>query len=179
MMDINRLYYDAYSLALFVVSHEMGSRRVMDFLGKVYAEEKGFLHPYYLQDKKMYLSDTLYWMEYLIDKDTLDAEFPVVEKDFKATGKTFVRESVMSDYPDIDLFFMFMRLRILYVDTQNYERMKLRTLLRNYGYKRRSPAIVAHINKCLIFYHIQPYLRDYEQCEIEKVDIDDMITFRV
>lgn len=179
MMDFSRLYYDAYSLALFIVSHEMGSRRTMDFLEKVYAEEKGFLHPDYLQDKKTYLSDTLYWMEYLIDKDTLDAEFPVVEKDFNATGKTFVRESMMSEYPDIDLFFMFMRLRILYVDTQDYERMKLRTLLHRYGYKRRSPAIVDHINTCLIFYHIQPYLRGYERCEIEKVDIDDMITFRI
>ncbi len=178
-MDISKLYYDAYSLALFTVSHEMGSRRTMDFLEKVYVEEKGFLHPDYLQNKKMYLSDTLYWMEYLIDKEKLDAEFPVVEKDFTATGKTFVRKSVMSDYPDIDLFFMFMRLRILYVDTQDYERLKLRTLLRRYGYKRRSSTIVDHINTCLIFYHIQPYLRGYEQCEIEKVDIDDMITFRV
>lgn len=52
MMDISRLYYDAYSLALFVVGHEMGSRRTMNFLEKIYAEEKGFLHPDYLQDKK-------------------------------------------------------------------------------------------------------------------------------
>ena len=179
MMNITELFYDSYSLALFAVSHEMGSRSAMDFLEKIHREEKSFLHPDYVSDKKLFFSDTLYWMEYLIDKEKLDAEFPIVEKDFKATGKTFVRESVMSDYPDIDLIFMFMRLRILYVDKQNYERMKLRTLLRSYGYKRRSPAIVAHINKCLIVYHIQPYLRDYEQCEIEKVDIDDMITFRV
>lgn len=179
MMNIDELYYDSYSLALFVVSHDMGSRKAMDFIEKIFAEEKGFLYPDYTKDKKLLYSDTLYWMEYLIDKEKLDAEFPVVEKDFKATGKTFIRENVMSEYPDIDLFFMFMRLRIRYVDRQDYERMKLRTLLRNYGYKRRSPAIVAHINKCLIFYHIQTYLRDYEQCDIEKVDIDDMITFRV
>lgn len=179
MMDITELYYDPYSLALFMVSREMGGRRTMEFLENVYTEEKAFLYPDYARDKKAFFSDTLYWMEYLIDKETLDAEFPVVEKDFKAAGKTFVRESMMSDYPDIDLFFMFMRLRILYVDKQNYERMKLRTLLRNYGYKKRSPAIVKHINECLIFYHIQPYLRNYEQCQIEHVDLDDMITFRV
>ncbi len=179
MIEMDELYYNAYSLAMFAVSHEMGSRKIMELLESVYVRERGFLHPYYLNDKKMFFSDVLYWMEYLIDKEKLDAEFPVVEKDFKATGKVFIEENLMSDYPDIDIFFMFMRLRILYVDNQNYERMKLRTLLRNYGYKKRSPAIVDHINRCLIFYHIQPYLRDYEQCDIGKVDIDDMITFRV
>ena len=179
MTNIEELYYDSYSLALFIVSNEMTSRKSMEFLEKIYNEEKVFLDPYYVDSKKKLFSDTLYWMEYLIDKEKLDAEFPVVEKDFNTTGKTFIRENVMSDYPEFDLFFMFMRLRIRYVDNQDYERMKLRTLLRRYGYKRRSPAIVAHINKCLIFYHIQPYLRDYEQCQIEKVDIDDMLTFRV
>ena len=34
-----------------------------------------------------------------------------MEKDFKATGNTFIRENVMSEYPDIDLFFMFSRIK--------------------------------------------------------------------
>lgn len=85
----------------------------------------------------------------------------------------------MSDHPEFDLFFMIMRLRILYVADQGYILMKLRTLLRHYGYKRRSKEIVNHLNRCMMFYHIQPYLRDYEQCDVGKVDMDDMITFRV
>jgi hypothetical protein len=118
-------------------------------------------------------------MEYLIDKETLDAEFPAVRKDFKATGRDFVEEAVMSDYPDLDLFFMFLRLRIKYANSQDYIRMKLRTLLSHYGYKRRSQALVEHIRDCMMFYHVQSYLRGDVLCDIREIELDDMITFRV
>lgn len=172
------LYYDSYSVAYFIVSQEMGSRKQMGFLDELYQHEYSFLHPAYKENKKNFISDVLYWTDYLIDKEKLDKEFPVVEKDFKAAGREFVSENLMSDYPEFDLFFMIMRLRILYAGNKDYIRMKLRTLLKHYGYKRRSDAIVAHMQNCMVFYHIQPYLRDYEQCDIDKINLDDMITFR-
>jgi hypothetical protein len=173
------LCYDSDSLALFIVSRKMGSRRAMEFLEQVYTEEKSFLYPDYKEDKKRLFSDTLYWMEYLIDKETLDAEFPAVRKDFKATGHKFVEEAMMSDYPEFDLYFMFLRLRIKYSNSQDYIRMKLRTLLGHYGYKRRSQALVEHIRDCMMFYHIQSYLRGNVLCDIREIELDDMITFRV
>lgn len=173
------LCYDSYSLAYFAVSQDMGSRATMDFLEKIYTEEQGFLHPDYADSKKLLFSDTLYWVEYLIDKEKLDSEFPAVQKDFKAAGRQFIEEAVMSEYPDFDMFFMFMRLRIKYTNSQDYIRMKLRTLLSRYGYKRRSKALVEHIRDCMMFYHIQSYLRGDVLCDIRDIDIDDMITFRI
>lgn len=176
---MKELCYDSYSLALFAVSQDMGSRRLMEFVEKIYTEEHSFLHPDYLENKKMLFSDTLYWIEYLIDKETLDAEFPAVQKDFIATGRKFVEENVMSEYPDFDLFFMFLRLRIKYTNNQDYIRMKLRTLLSHYGYKRRSNDLVGYLRDCMYFYHIESYLRGDVLCDIRDIDIDDMITFRV
>ena len=173
------LYYDSYSVAYFIVSQEMGSRKQMEFLEDLYQRDYEYLHPVYKNNKKDFVSDVLYWTDYLIDKDKLDKEFPVVEKDFKATGRQFIRESLMSDYPEFDLFFMIMRLRILYNGGKDYTRMKLRTLLKQYGYKRRSEAIVAHMQRCMVFYHIQTYLRGEQECDIKYIKLDDMITFRV
>lgn len=48
-----------------------------------------------------------------------------------------------------------------------------------YGYKRLSPALIEYFNQCIYFYHLQPYVRDYEKCRIEDIDIDEMIVFRV
>ncbi len=31
----------------------------------------------------------------------------------------------------------------------------------------------------IYFYHLQPYVRDYAECQIEDVGIDEMIVFRV
>ncbi len=173
------LYYDAYSLAYFVVSQEMSVKTQMDFLEKVYSQEYEFLYPCYKENKKYFISDVLYWTDYLVDKDKLDKEFPVIEKDFKAAGRQFIKEDMMSDFPEFDMFFMILRLRILYVCEQNYVRMKLRTLLKNYGYKRRSDQILARIRDCLMFYHLQPYLRGEQECSIKDINLDDMITFRV
>lgn len=173
------LCYDSYSIALFAVSQDMGSRRLMEFMEKIYTEEYSYLHPDYHENKKMLFSDTLYWVEYLIDKETLDAEFPAVQKDFITTGRKFEEENVMSEYPDFDLFFMFLRLRIKYTNSQDYIRMKLRTLLSHYGYKRRSNALVGHLRDCMHFYHIESYLRGDVLCDIRDIDIDDMITFRI
>ncbi len=151
----------------------------MEFLNRLYEEEQEFLHPAYKGNKKDFVSDVLYWTDYLVDKDKLDKEFPVVEKDFNATGRRFVRENLMSDYPEFDLFFMIMRLRIKFSGGQDFVRMKLRTLLKHYGYKRRSTAITSHIRDCMVFYHIQPFLRGEQECDIRDIDIDDMISFRV
>lgn len=153
------LYYYAYSVAYFVVSQEMGSKTQMAFLDNLYEDEKEFILPYYKGNKRAFISDVLYFEDYLIDKEKLDKEFPVVKKDIKASGRRFDIEEKMSEYPEIDLFFMIMRLRLLYVSGQGYTRMKLRTLLKHYGYKRRSAAITKHIQDCLTFYHIQTCLK--------------------
>ena len=173
------LYYTSYSVAYYVVSQEMGTKMQMEFLDKLYKQEYEFLHPIYKGNKKDFISDVLYWTDYLVDKEKLDKEYPVVEKDFRATGRQFISENMMSDYPEFDLFFMFLRLRILYLDGKDYVRMKLRTLLKHYGYKRRSDAITSHIRDCMMFYHIQPYLRGEEECDIRTIALDSMITFRV
>lgn len=174
-----QLCYDAYSIAYFAVSYEMGSRTMMDFLEDLFVREQSFLHPSYKGNKKRFLSDVLYWTDYLIDQEQLNREFPVIEKDFEASGMQFDWGHYTAEYRGIDLYFMIMRLRILYLGTQEYVRIKLRTLLKHYGYRRRSQAIVAHMQTCLDFYHIQPHLKGGRRCDISEIKLDDMITFRL
>lgn len=176
---MTQLCYDAYSVAYFAVSYEMGSRKVMEFLEDLYLREQSFLHLQYRENRKRFFSDVLYWTDYLIDREKLDREFPDVERDFEALGRQFDWENRTAEYREIDLYFMFVRLRILYLGTQDYVRVKLRTLLKHYGYRRRSRTIVAHMRTCLEYYHIQPYLKGGMLCDINGIKLDDMITFRL
>ena len=57
--------------------------------------------------------------------------------------------------------------------------VKRRTLMGKYGYKRLSPALAEYFHQCTYFYHLQSYVRDYVECRIEDVGIDEMIVFRV
>ncbi len=173
------LYYDSYSVAYFIVSQEIGTKTQMDFLEKLYEQGYEYLHPVYRGNKKNFISDVMYWTNYLIDKETLDIEYPIVAKHFWAIGRQFIRKDMMSDFPKIDMFFMILRIRILYLEERHYVRIKLKTLLNKCGYKKRSEAITSRIRDCMMFYHIQPYLRDDEECDIRDINLGDMITFRV
>ena len=85
----------------------------------------------------------------------------------------------ITDYFDIDLFFKMKRVQILYLDGQYYVRMKLRTLLKAYGYKRRTQELLKYLRECMMFYHMQTYLRGKEECDIGEIGLDEMITIRV
>lgn len=172
--------YDPVGIAYFIDSHNLGARSQMDLLERIYSKDAAFLRPDYRDDKKRLFSDTLYWVNYLVDKVTLDAEYPAIEKDFRQMGREISREGfLLSDYANVDLFFMSMRLQIRFTGIQNYVRKKMRTVLKSYGYKRRTAALMEHMRDCMMFYHIQTYLSGEQECDIREINLDDMITFRL
>ena len=174
------LCYDPVRIAWFIDSRSMGPRSQMELLDRIFAEDNVFLHPRYRSDKKRLISDVLYWGDYLVDQVTLDAEFPLIEKDFRSLGAEIHREDFQfTEYANVEFFFMDMRLQIRFSGTQDYVRKKMRTVLRAYGYRRRTAALMEHMRECMMFYHIQPFLSGERECDIRTVRLDDMITFRL
>jgi hypothetical protein len=173
------LYYSPFELACIVESLGLGTRGAMELLNWIYENDSAYLLPEYRKNRKKLLLETLHWQDYLSDKVTLDREFPVIQKDFHNLGLQLSAENMVSDYPDVDMFFKSLRLRILYVSKQDYVRMKLRTLLTAYGYKRRSQGLMNYLSNCMFFFHIQTYVRGGIECDIREVNLDEMITFRV
>lgn len=176
---MKELLISAFDMACIIDSLYLGARDAADFKKTVWKNEKAFLTLEYQADYKKWLYDIQHWADYLYDKPSLDAEFPAIQKDISAQGHELGEEDFLTDNFDIDLFFKSMRLRILYRNDRGYERMKLRTLLSAYGYKRRSSYIVRYIKDCLLFYHIQTYLRGNVDCDVEEISLDDMLIFRV
>ena len=73
-----------------------------------------------------------------------------------------------------------LRIRILFISKNECVWMKLRTLLEDYGYKRRSREFVRFVKDRLYFHHIQTALTGNHICDVETMDrLDDRITFRV
>ncbi len=172
-------YYNSYAIACYIVSQEMGTKSQMDFLEKLYNTDHEYLRPEYRIDKKDFFSDVLKQINYLIDNEKLNKEFPAIKNDFIAAGRSLYSDVLMSDFQDVDQFFMLLRLHLKYSDGKSYVRMKLRTLLKRYGYERRSELITSHIRDCMMFYHIQSYLKGEVECDIKEIDLDDMITFKI
>ena len=173
------LYYDSFDLACIIHSLDMGTKTASIMLEKIWKEDNQYLSPYYRTNLRQLYLDVHYWTDYLCDKPVIDKEFPSIQKDFRSFGKDVEEEAFITDYFDIDLFFKMKRVQILYLDGQDYVRMKLRTLLKAYGYKRRTQELLKYLRECMMFYHMQTYLRGKEECDIGEIGLDEMITIRV
>ncbi len=175
------LYYDAFDLACMIHSLDMGTKTASALLEKVWKQDNLYLVPEYRPNLRSLYLDVHHWIDYLCDKPEIDSEFPSVQKDFLYFGKELTVEQVVceADYFNVDLFFKLKRIQILYLDGQDYIRMKLRTLLKAYGYQRRTQEMLKYFRECLLFYHMQTYLRGGEECDIGEIGLDQMITLRV
>lgn len=176
---VRELYYSALDLAAISISANLSAKEEANFLENVWTYERAFLFPENREEKRKFILTVLYWKYYLQDKGSIDSEFPAICKDFIAMGSMVNEEEFICDDTDLNLFFKSIRIRILFLNERDYTRIKLRTLLRMYGYHRRSQKLLQHIRDCLFFYHLQPYERGNVKCEIDDIPIDEMITFRV
>ena len=176
---MKKLCYSALDIALIVSNMQLGCRDESRIFDLIWREEKAFLVISYRTNQRKFILDTYYWMQYLYDKLTIDKEFPAIQKDLAHSNRFLQEDQLTSDFSDLDLFFKSIRIRILYGNGNDYVRIKLRTLIKQYGYKRRSQLLLQHINRCMMFYHLEITLRGGVPCSIEDVNLDQMITFRV
>lgn len=176
---MQEMCYSALDLAAIIDSMGLSCRGEADLLDQIWQQDRSFLLPAYRNNRKKLILDVCYWKNYFYDKLVLDAEFPAVQKDLLTFGSEIKADEYISDNYDIDLFFKSLRIRILFIGTQDYSRIKLRTLMKRYGYRRRSPRLMQHLKEVTCFYHLQPYTRGYAECDLDSVQINEMITFRV
>jgi len=127
------LYYSALDLAAIISSLNLGFREETDLLKKIWYHDREYILPEYRNNKRKFILDVYYWLNYLYDKPAIDAEFPAISKDFSAVGKQLEISDYTSEIIGLDLFFKSVRMKILFIGAQNYVRIKLRTLLKQYG----------------------------------------------
>ena len=187
-------YYNAYSIAYFLVNQGLGKREQLDFLDMLFKDEREreFISPSYKQEQltdkenlRHLILDVLYRVDYLNDPESFEKEYSAIENDYESLKNDELRLDTerisINDFDEYDLYFMSVRLRIRFINDEKnqFVKIKLRKLLSQYGYKRRTEDLLNRMHDAMLFYHIQSYLRGGEICDIRDIDIDDMITFRI
>lgn len=173
------LFYSALDLAAIISSMELGCQEESRIIDLIWEGENSFLATPYRTEKRKFILDIRYWMHYFYEKPILDREFPAIQNDLKHGEHSINTHQYTSDYSNLDLFFKSMRIRILYGNGKDYARIKLRSLLAQYGYQRRSKLLLRHITRCMQFYHLHATLRGGVPCNVETCQLDKMLTFRV
>lgn len=175
---MEELLYDVKTLARLIIDYDLSVKKANKFLTEVWEYDSTYLYLEHRFSKKKFLMDVLDEVDYWQHKDDFDKEIKAVNNDFEAIGSDciYIAED---EYYDLKSYFMELRLRMIFLDNQDYIRMKLRTLLRDHDYKRRTAGINSYLKRCMYFYHIESFVRGGKLCDIEEISLDDMITFRV
>lgn len=176
---MQELCYSALDVAAIVSSMQLGYRDESRILDLIWEGEKAFLAIPYRTNQRKFILDTYHWIQYFYDKPLIDREFPAIQQDMAQSNRILQVDQLTSDFLNLDIFFKSIRIRTLYGGGNDYVRIKLRTLLKQYGYKRRSQRLLQHINRCMLFYHLEVTLRGGIPCAIEDATLDQMLTFRV
>lgn len=173
------LPYTALDLADLLRLRDLGAKEEAALLDKMWEEEQAFLSPDLKKSKRIFLLDVAYWSLYLREKPYIGQEFPVIQRDVADCGACLSQEAFLSDFSDLDLYFKEVRFCLRFFSDCGYVRIKLRTLLKQYGYRRRSAKLLEHLEQCMVFYHLQPYLRGGIPCKLSEIPVDEMIIFRL
>ena len=173
------LPYAALDVAALLSFRDLGIRAEAALLEKIWAEEQTFLAPDLAKSRRTFLLDVAYWSLYLREKPCIDREFPIIQRDAADCGAHLSEESFLSDFSYLDLYFKEVRFRLRFFSDCGYVRIKLRTLLKQYGYRRRSAKLLEHLEQCMAFYQLQPYLRGGIPCKLSEISIDEMVVFRL
>lgn len=179
LKELKPFYYTALDIGVILSKANLTVIEFSNTLKKISENEKDLIALKYKNDRRKLFLAASYWSYYFVDKEALDAEFPAIKKLLSTKDLKISDDDFTADYSDLDLFFKSIRLRILYIGKQDYVRIKLRTLLKRYGLKRRSQKFIDKFLLCIWFYQLQIYLPGNKECDIRKVNDDDTIIFRI
>ena len=77
-------------------------------------------------------------------------------------GSNFTIENVIDEEATIDSFFRIIKLKLSYCEGVSYVRIKVRTLLREFNYKRRHSIFVGKLKKSMKSLGLVTYLKGNE-----------------
>ena len=175
---MEELLYDVSTLARIIIESDLSAKEISGFLSRIWNYEGLYLPINYRFNKRKFFTEVLDEVCYWQNKKDFDKELSGVNNDLQAIGSeiTYITED---DYYNLKSYFMELRLRMIFLDNKDYIRMKLRTLLQDHGYKRRTAGLNSYFKQCMYFYHIETFARGGVLCDVEKIALDDMIVFRV
>lgn len=167
-------------LAVIFDDLNVGFRRQMQITNDIWEEHKWVIPSKYRKSnkKKQFIEDVLYQVDYLYHGIDINNSLEVICKDVSDSGLVIDSSKLIEDYDGISKFFKTIWIQLNYISINGYVRTKVRTLLKNYHYKKRTEKFCSYVNECLYFYKLQPTSHG-EECDISTVAIDNMITFKL
>lgn len=139
----------------------------------------GYICSRYCNDPKGFIMKFIDLLDYQYIGEDYRKEKYIIERDLEKLDIIKEYDMNIDELRSFNLFFKEMRIKIIYLDSKDFVRMKLTTFLSKFGYKKRSEKFRAYVKQCLDFYNIKVMKKGGLTCDITTEDLDVMVTFKV
>lgn len=173
------MYYTAKDIALIIRPYQFSVKMLSLVLKSIWEGEQRFLSPELKGRKKDFFLAVYYQLDYWEHEQEIQSEAKGIQQDAEDLGLGLTQDDLLDDGITLDLFFKALRLRLLYLSPRFYARIKYKTLLSKYGYKRRTQRFITYVKERLDFYGIQAYSSGGVVKELKDIPVDSYITFRM
>lgn len=83
-----------------------------------------------------------------------------------------------NSYDVLGTYFRIVKLKLLYTDISCYK-LKAKTLINDFGYKRRSADLMRRTGNALKALNLKTYLKNYRECDLSEIKLDQMVMIRL
>lgn len=94
-------------------------------------------------------------------------------------GSEFYLSNSIDEQGAIERYFKTIKLCLTYVDGVDFRKIRLRSLIGKFGYKRRNVVLIEHINKTISTLGLKTFLKGRVPCNIGQVKLDDVVIIRL
>lgn len=171
-MTYTKYLFTPHDLAIFIRIEDLTRSRQAEILTNLFDEHNAEIVYPFREDFTLFrkaVNDLL--IRYGTNYNDLDEAQMIMDE---VNGSS---TEITSDPDYYGAYFKLIKLRLLY--KVDYCKIKMSTLLSNFGYQRRSAQLVTRIKRAINKLGIVPQIRGYETCDLSKVKIDTMIIFRL
>jgi len=168
--------YTPFDVAVYIKTENLTIKEEYIILESLWKRRNGLLGAQYNKEKKQFLNlfkHELHKLDGILDcADEINLILQEMGSKYRVGELEFEQDVIES-------YFKVIKLRLTFTPGKDYCRIKLRTLIGSFGYKRRTAALVEYINRTINSLGLKTFLRGWEQCDIGEVSLDKVIIIRL
>ncbi|MBO7432197.1 MAG: hypothetical protein J6U13_00435 [Salinivirgaceae bacterium] len=174
-INLGEMLYSPKDIAKIICMRDMSSKQSADLTKKIWKYERAFLSVDDYDNEKNFVQDVNRFVSGNYDKKDKVADVEYANQ----MGFDIKKEDYITDFRDVNVYFKDIRLQYLFYGKRDIVWRTLRPLLEMYGLQRRSVQFNKFLRECLIYYHLKCTKIDGSACNLEKVGLDEQLSFVV
>jgi len=173
------LFYTPLDIAIFLFVSNFAQSEEREVIQGIWEKEIKSIQTEYRMSKILFKRHIYFELAKLDDARNGFNEINELDILLKDTGQTFDISSIINEQEIIEHYFKTIKLELTYNKRNSYRKIKLRQLLKQFGYKRRSAKLVDDMRHVINTLGLKTYLKNRILCDIGEISIDDMIMLRL